>query len=271
VHEAALKVGAATKAPDYAFRIAGDRKLNVEARKPSTRLRDQPTAAYQLRRYAWSAKLPLSILTDFDEFAVYDCRRRPRDADDASVGRIEFLTYAQYPERLDYLYGTFSRDAIVRGSFDRFVEDTRRHRGTAEVDLKFLAEIEAWREGLAKDIARHDELSVHDLNFAVQATIDRIPGLHSPALSAGPVARVPRRPPVDSATGTLVEAVAPAALPTGPLHRRRGLPRLTGSPTRSGGARLGAREAGDTTVAPGVSPGRAAPPSPSPGRGTQAP
>lgn len=28
--------------------------------------------AYQLRRYAWSAKMPLSILSDFEEFAIYD-------------------------------------------------------------------------------------------------------------------------------------------------------------------------------------------------------
>ncbi len=28
--------------------------------------------AYQLRRYGWTTKLPLSILSDFEEFAVYD-------------------------------------------------------------------------------------------------------------------------------------------------------------------------------------------------------
>ena len=31
----------------------------------------------QLRRYAWSAKLALSILSDFEELAVYDCRVKP--------------------------------------------------------------------------------------------------------------------------------------------------------------------------------------------------
>ena len=41
--------------------------------------------AYQLRRYAWSAKLPLSIVTDFEEFAVYDCRVRPHQGDSAAV------------------------------------------------------------------------------------------------------------------------------------------------------------------------------------------
>ena len=70
-------MGGATKAPDYAFRIGGTRKFFVEAKKPSVNLKDDISPAYQLRRYAWSAKLPLSILTDFEEFAVYDCRHKP--------------------------------------------------------------------------------------------------------------------------------------------------------------------------------------------------
>ena len=72
IHEDAIKVGGTTKAPDYCFRIGGTRKFFVEAKKPSVALKDEPIPAYQLRRYAWSAKLPVSILTDFEEFAAYD-------------------------------------------------------------------------------------------------------------------------------------------------------------------------------------------------------
>ncbi|MCX5634555.1 MAG: N-6 DNA methylase, partial [Planctomycetota bacterium] len=47
--------------------------------------------------------------------------------------------------------------------------------GTTTVDKEFLAEIEGWRDELAKNIAiRNGKLSVYDLNFAVQKTIDRI-------------------------------------------------------------------------------------------------
>lgn len=48
-------------------------------------------------------------------------------------------------------------------------------KGTTEVDDAFLAEIERWRELLAKNIAlRNPSLSVRELNYAVQMTIDRI-------------------------------------------------------------------------------------------------
>jgi hypothetical protein len=87
IHEDALKIGSAVKAPDYCFRIGGTRKFFVEAKKPSVNLKDDISPAFQLRRYAWSAKLPLSILTDFEEFAVYDCRVKPIKTDKASTGK----------------------------------------------------------------------------------------------------------------------------------------------------------------------------------------
>src|SRR3990172_1220090 len=72
IHEDAIRIGEATKAPDYGFRIGGARKFFVEAKKPSIDIKRDASPAFQLRRYGWTEKLPLSILTDFEEFAVYD-------------------------------------------------------------------------------------------------------------------------------------------------------------------------------------------------------
>ena len=175
VHEDAIKVSGATRAPDYCFRIGGVRKFFLEAKKPSVSVKGDVGPAYQLRRYAWSAKLPLSILTDFEEFAAYDCRQRPKPDDKVSVGRIMYLTFDQYLDRFDDIYGVFAKESVLKGSFDRYVQDTKRKRGTSEVDAEFLKEIEGWREALARNIAlRNPDLSVHELNFSVQRTIDRI-------------------------------------------------------------------------------------------------
>jgi len=175
IHEDAIKVGGATKAPDYAFRIGGVRKFFVEAKRPGLNIKEDGDAAYQLRRYAWSAKLPLSIVTDFEEFAVYDCRIKPAKTDKASVGRVLYLAVDQYEKHWDEIAQIFSQDAILTGSFDKYVQSSKKKRGTAEVDTAFLKEIEAWRELLARNIAlRNAELSTRELNFAVQRTIDRI-------------------------------------------------------------------------------------------------
>ena len=175
IHEDAIKIGGATKAPDYCFRIGGTRKFFLEAKKPSIDIKHDASPAYQLRRYAWSAKLPLSILTDFEEFAVYDSRVEPRLDDKASVARVLYLNFHEYVPNWDDIAKIFARDAILKGSFDKFAESTKAKRGTAEVDDAFLSEIEQWRADLARNLAlRNPTLSQRDLNFSVQRTIDRM-------------------------------------------------------------------------------------------------
>jgi type I restriction-modification system DNA methylase subunit len=175
IHEDSLEIEGEKKAPDYAFRIGGTRKFFVEAKKPSVNIEMNIHPAFQLRRYAWSAKLPLGILTDFEEFAVYDCRIRPDKDDKASTGRVMLLSYKDYIEKWDEIAAIFSHEAVLRGSFDRYAEGMRTKKGTTEVDDAFLAEIERWRDLLARNIAlRNPNLSVRELNYAVQMTIDRI-------------------------------------------------------------------------------------------------
>ncbi|MGP8105734.1 MAG: Eco57I restriction-modification methylase domain-containing protein, partial [Desulfobaccales bacterium] len=175
VHEDAIKIAGVTKAPDYSFRIAGMRKFFVEAKKPAINIKEDAASSYQLRRYAWSAKLPLSILTSFDSFEVYDCRSKPDKTDKPSHSRILSLKYSDYLKHWEELVGIFSREAILKGSFDKYVESNKVKKGTAEVDTAFLLEIERWRELLARNIAlRNQRLSQRELNFAVQLTIDRI-------------------------------------------------------------------------------------------------
>jgi predicted type IV restriction endonuclease len=110
IHEDAIKMGSATKAPDYAFRIGGTRKFFVEAKNPSANLKEDATPAYQLRRYAWSAKLPLSILTDFEEFVIYDCRTKPLNSDKASTARVQYLTYKDYAQQWESIASILSKD-----------------------------------------------------------------------------------------------------------------------------------------------------------------
>ncbi len=174
IHEDALRVEESARAPDYAFRVGGTRAFLVEAKKPAVNLREDPSPAFQLRRYAWSAGLPLSILTDFQEFIVYDCRVKPDQRDRASTARVLYLTSDDYETRWDEIAGIFSKEAVLKGAFDRYAA-TGRKRGTQGVDAAFLGEIEGWRDSLARNLAlRNPDLTVDELNMAVGRIIDRI-------------------------------------------------------------------------------------------------
>jgi type I restriction-modification system DNA methylase subunit len=174
IFEDSIKIAGGTRAPDYCFTLAGRKMFFVEAKKPSVNIDKDIKPSYQLRRYAWSAKLPLSILTDFEELAVYESKSRPKKNDRASTSRIKILTYKDYIEQWDYLYNTFSKDAVFKGAYDKYAETTKKG-GTTQVDDEFLSEIETWRELLAKNIAlRNLYLSEDDVNYSVQQIIDRI-------------------------------------------------------------------------------------------------
>ncbi|HLE90539.1 MAG TPA: type I restriction endonuclease, partial [Anaerolineales bacterium] len=185
IHEDSLEVEGVKKAPDYAFKIGKERKFFVEAKKPSVKIETNPEFAFQLRRYVWSAKLPLGILTDFEEFAVYECRSRPTPSDKVRTGRVLLLNYKEYVEKWGEIASIFSYDAVMKGGFDKFANSAAKKKGTAEVDDAFLAEIEGWREALAKNLALRNKPRAgtersrsveneRDLNFAVQMIIDRI-------------------------------------------------------------------------------------------------
>jgi hypothetical protein len=176
LHEASVEVEGKAKAADYAFRVGDKTMFFVEAKKPSVNIGENPEPAFQLRRYGWSARLPVSILTDFEQLVVYECSSKPKKTDKATFGRVMLYHYSEYIEKWDEIAGVFSREAVLQGAFDRFAEGTKGKRGTAKVDDAFLEEIERWRDMLARNIAlRNPSIrNERELNYAVQLTIDRI-------------------------------------------------------------------------------------------------
>ncbi|MDF0592298.1 N-6 DNA methylase [Methanotrichaceae archaeon M04Ac] len=175
VHEDSVKVKKATKNPDYGFYVGRSQKFFVEAKKPSVNLENDIRAAFQLRSYGWSAGLPISLLTDFEEFAIYDCRIEPSNTDSPRVGLLRHFTYDKYIDHWDEIAALFSREAVLGGSLERYIESKKKAKGTIAVDEAFLREIDHWREILARNIfERNPGLSVRELNSSVQNTIDRI-------------------------------------------------------------------------------------------------
>ncbi|MDR0910237.1 MAG: hypothetical protein LBM77_10790, partial [Spirochaetaceae bacterium] len=196
VHEDRIKIEGQMKAPDYGIQMASVRLFYLEAKKPSVNLKDDPKPAIQVRRYGWTAKMPVCLLSDFHEFAVYDTSIRPKSSDDAAVARIFYCRYDEldkpsrfikkttedtegtenvvYLSNWEYLESIFSKEAVMHGSLEKLKSSNKR-KGTQEVDEAFLQEIEAWRDNLARNITlRNEAITERGLNFVVQKTIDRI-------------------------------------------------------------------------------------------------
>jgi hypothetical protein len=177
IHEDKIKIQGKTKSPDYGFRLQGAKQqlFFVEAKKPSVSLKTNKESSFQIRRYGWNSKVSVSILTNFEDFIVYDCSKKPNINDSASVARLKTISYDQYLQEFDFIYDTFSREAVVKGRFDSYVKSDTAKKGTQTLDKEFVASLDTWRRYLATDLAKSNlKLNEDELNFAVQLIIDRL-------------------------------------------------------------------------------------------------
>ncbi len=149
-------------------------KFYVETKKPHIDIRADREAALQLRRYALSTGSPLSVVTNFRHFLIYDCRAEITANDDARTGMIQEIGFEDYLIKWGEIWDIFSKQRLEQGSFDRFASQ-KRLAGTLRVDEGLLRQIEGWRVRLAEDIVEHNpQIDLGLLNFAVEKTIDRI-------------------------------------------------------------------------------------------------
>ncbi len=160
--------------PDYAFRVNREVKFFVEAKAPHVRLTEK-SPVFQAKSYAFSfRKAPIVILTDFEEFRVFNALQRP-DPDNPLQGLLKpfDLKYTDYVKKWDTLYNTFSKEAVYAGKLDELAKTLTRT--TKKLDEEFLSDIIGWRETLARNMAvRNPDLSVDDLNEAIQRILDRL-------------------------------------------------------------------------------------------------
>ncbi|MCB1194131.1 MAG: hypothetical protein KDK90_27085, partial [Leptospiraceae bacterium] len=169
------QAGRATRV-DYAFYLGNKEKFFVEAKDATVNLKSDPKPALQLRRYSWNKGLPIGVVSNFREFAIYDCRQQPdEEKDSAKTGLLFYCTNEEYNEKWEEILKLLSKKAVQDGSIDQFSD---KHKVTLQtVDQAFLADMEKWRELLANDLAANNSDLLEDLgglNYAVQMTIDRL-------------------------------------------------------------------------------------------------
>jgi type I restriction-modification system DNA methylase subunit len=178
------------KKADYAFLTPNFRDVRffVEAKKPARNI-DNADDYFQTIRYGWNAQAPVSILTDFEQFRVLDCRLKPdiRTAHDRAISKFNFH-YTDYADREKFaeIYYLFSREAAHAGKLEQFAAAMPKPTGKAvnrklfgeafkAVDEDFLQQLDDLREELARSFKnRNAQLNGEELTEATQRTIDRL-------------------------------------------------------------------------------------------------
>ncbi|MFM2364000.1 MAG: hypothetical protein RLZZ316_2902, partial [Bacteroidota bacterium] len=180
----------ARKRADYAFFIGPNYKDEVffaEAKKPSVLIENNPQHYFQTIKYGWNSGCPICVLTDFEEFAIIDCRSKP-DMKYALNGKHKTYRYTDYTnkEKFAEIYWLFSREAVAQNSLTNYAAALPKAKGKLvqkqlfkgsyqAIDDSFLAYIDGIRENIAKAFKKANEnLNSQQLTEATQRTVDRL-------------------------------------------------------------------------------------------------
>ena len=163
------EIGSTNIRPDYTLVNGNVQLAFVDAKSLSVDIANDRSAAFQIRSYGWSIGAAFSIVTNFEQLAIYDCSAMPSVEDNANFARLYLFNYTEYEEKADILDAFLSRRNVLSGN-------TRLVRGKGNaLDEKFSALLGEVRKELAQDILQYNTISsTQTLSFYVQTIINRI-------------------------------------------------------------------------------------------------
>lgn len=175
--EESLKANATTrsKKPDYTFRLFGERKFFLEAKKPCVDISVDDNPAKQVRRYGYTANLKISVLSNFEDLYIYDTSYKVEDGDALTKARIKAYHYTDYESAVEELLKLVGKESVYTGRFEEVWNDIELNVMHKSVDSLFLEQINQWRLMLGQQILSYDsDLEIDYIGDVVQSYINKI-------------------------------------------------------------------------------------------------
>lgn len=175
--EESLKANAAThsKKPDYTFRLFGERKFFLEAKKPCVDISIEDNPAKQVRRYGYTANLKISVLSNFEDLYIYDTSYKVEDGDTLTKARIKAYHYTDYENAVEELLELIGKESVYTGRFEEVWNNVELNVIHQSVDSMFLEQINQWRLMLGQQILSYvPDIDIDYLGDIVQSYINKI-------------------------------------------------------------------------------------------------
>ncbi len=157
------------KRPDYLFKIDGFPRFIVEAKKLTVDITSHKESIFQAKSYSWSSQIPFAVLTNFEQFRIFDATIKPYNTEPEKGVIPDFdLRFEDYENQWDIIENTFSRQAVANGSLENLLAKIKKVRagrrirgidrmlidlkGSEPVDKAFLKHLEEYRLRFARAI-----------------------------------------------------------------------------------------------------------------------
>ena len=175
--EEALKTNASenSKKPDYTFRLFSERKFFLEAKKPSVKIEADNETAKQLRRYGFTAKLKISVLSNFEYLIIYDTSVKVEKEDTFQKALVKKYHYTEYESKFKEIKHLLGKEEVYSGAFDNEWKAIENKLNQYSIDNLFLKQINEWRKALGTEIHKYEpKIDEQQLNDVVQSYLNRV-------------------------------------------------------------------------------------------------
>ena len=157
--------------PDYTFKIGKEKLTFLDAKALSVNIKTSDKSAFQIKSYGWSISASFAFLTNFEEFAIYDCSYIPALDQKAIDGRI-YLKIEDYLDNFEVLEKHLLRENMIHQSFDQ------SNQLEVTIDTVFAEQLSFFRLSLANEIVTKNTKLILDnvelLSYLTQVIINRV-------------------------------------------------------------------------------------------------
>ena len=157
--------------PDYIFKIKNNKKFIIEAKKVSEDI-NKKKHTFQIRQYGYSAGLPISAITNFNEIRIFDTSFEPKITDEVDNSLLFECKYPDYIKNFNTLSMFLGRKNIVTQEWNDLVKFQFDKRPS--INKKFLSQIDDWRLKLANGINNSfEQIDIEEINYLSQKIVNR--------------------------------------------------------------------------------------------------
>lgn len=174
------EINSTSTRPDYTFKIGNQKLTFLDAKAATVNIETSTSSAFQIKSYGWSIMAPCSFLTNFEEFAIYDCTYVPNQDQQANLGRI-YLRIEDYVDNFELLESHLLKSNILNGLLSKLYSDTlktERNIRKLTPDLIFAEQLSAFRLSLARNIVENNNELINGnaelLAYLTQIIINRV-------------------------------------------------------------------------------------------------
>jgi len=178
--EKLAKIGSTSTRPDYSFVLGQDKITFLDAKGINVNIKENSNSAFQIKSYGWSILAPCAFITNFEEFAIYDCTYIPKKEQNAEFGRL-YLKIEDYIDKFEILENHLLKENILKGKLKELYKNTLAAEKNIErltPDFKFAEQLSIFRLKLATNILNRNYEIIKDntelLAYLVQVIINRV-------------------------------------------------------------------------------------------------